>query len=252
MSINIIIPMAGDGRRFKEKGYKEPKPFIKIRDKRMIELVIENITPKQQEYNLILIAQEDHYKNFVSTLFDIRDRLKQTTKLINFTVIQLKDKTDGAACTILAADKYVNNNEPLVIVNSDQIVKDFDFDNFYNKLTEQDGLILVFDEATKDPKWSYIVFDKKGNIIGTVEKQALSSKATVGIYGWKEGSAFVASANEMIKMNDRTNGEFYVCPAYNYLIYLGGDFKLVEIEKKQMIGLGTPEDLERYLNGLQN
>lgn len=251
MPITIIIPMAGSGERFKKAGYKSPKPFIEIEGKKMIELVIENIAPKQIEYNLILITQEEHYKDFVSILFDIRDRLKQSTKLIDFTVIQLNAKTEGAACTVLTAEKYINNNDPLLIVNSDQIVKNFNPDEFCAKLAEQDGLILVFDEPTKDIKWSYIVFDQKGNIVGTVEKQPLSSKATVGIYGFKHGKDFVLAAKNMIDANDRVNGEFYVCPIFNYLIYLSGEIKIIEIPKRDMVGLGTPEDLQRYLNGLQ-
>ena len=41
--INIVIPMAGMGKRFADAGYKDPKPFIDVLGKPMIQHVIENL-----------------------------------------------------------------------------------------------------------------------------------------------------------------------------------------------------------------
>ena len=43
--LNIVIPMAGAGSRFKVAGYIEPKPLIKIKGIPMIQIVINNLTP---------------------------------------------------------------------------------------------------------------------------------------------------------------------------------------------------------------
>ncbi len=51
----------------------------------------------------------------------------------------------------------------------------------------------------------------------------------------------------MIAYNDRTNNEFYTAPAYNYMIKAGAGLGIYEIEESQMHGIGTPEDLEKYL-----
>ena len=50
----------------------------------------------------------------------------------------------------------------------------------------------------------------------------------------------------MIEKDIRTNDEFYVCPVYNEAIEDGKKIKTFHINKEQMWGMGTPEDLERY------
>lgn len=52
----------------------------------------------------------------------------------------------------------------------------------------------------------------------------------------------------MIIENDRVNGEFYTCPAYNYAIKNGAKVGIYNIDFEQMHGIGTPEDLQRYMN----
>ena len=100
-----------------------------------------------------------------------------------------------------------------------------------------------------DPKWSYVRFDARGEIDAVVEKQVVSNEATVGIYNFRRGGDFVAAAEEMIRRDERVNGEFYVAPAYNHLLEAGKKvlFENVGSEGAGVHGLGTPEDLERFL-----
>jgi dTDP-glucose pyrophosphorylase len=80
------------------------------------------------------------------------------------------------------------------------------------------------------------------------EKQPISNFATVGIYLFSRGGDFVDAAIEMILRQDRVNGEYYTCPVYNYMIGRGMRIGLKEIPCSSMHGLGTPEDLNLYLN----
>ena len=41
--LNILVPMAGEGSRFKEAGYFFPKPIIEVLNKPMIQWVIESL-----------------------------------------------------------------------------------------------------------------------------------------------------------------------------------------------------------------
>ena len=52
----------------------------------------------------------------------------------------------------------------------------------------------------------------------------------------------------MIKHDDRVNNEFYTCPVYNYLINQNKKIGIFEIDYECMNGVGTPEDLNLYLN----
>ena len=51
----------------------------------------------------------------------------------------------------------------------------------------------------------------------------------------------------MFVRNERVNNEFYVAPVYNYAIEKGGKFGIFSIDKTQMHGTGTPEDLDKYI-----
>ena len=90
--------------------------------------------------------------------------------------------------------------------------------------------------------------DQNCRVIEVAEKKAISDLATVGIYFFSSGSSFVRSAIDMIAHNDRVNGEFYTCPVYNQLIASGAKIGIFEIPYTSMFGLGTPDDLSRFLS----
>ena len=84
------------------------------------------------------------------------------------------------------------------------------------------------------------------------EKTPISNIATVGIYLFSSGQEFIESNLQMIIENDRVNGEFYTCPIYNYLIKKGKKIGVYSIDSSNMHGLGTPEDLNKYLKVYKN
>ena len=115
---------------------------------------------------------------------------------------------------------------------------------------EIDGGILTF--PSTQPKWSYAKLDDKGFVSEVAEKIPISEHATVGIYYWRHGADYVKYANQMIKKDIRVNNEFYVCPVFNEAIKDGKKIKISGIEAEDMWGLGTPEDLNYFLNNRKN
>lgn len=87
-----------------------------------------------------------------------------------------------------------------------------------------------------------------GFVTEVAEKKPISNNATVGIYYWSKGSDYVTFAEQMISKNKRVNNEFYVCPVFNEAIEADKKIKIFPIE--EMWGLGTPEDLEIFLNAV--
>jgi len=85
-----------------------------------------------------------------------------------------------------------------------------------------------------------------GFVTEVAEKNPISDNATVGFYYWKHGSDYVKYAEQMIEKNIRTNNEFYICPVFNEAIGDGKKVKMYECD--EMWGLGTPEDLQNFLN----
>lgn len=232
--LNVLIPMAGAGSRFQAAGYTFPKPLIEVNGKPMIQVVVENLG---FEARYIFVCQKAHREQYnLDTLLNLIVK--------DCTVVEVDGLTEGAACTALLAEKYINNDDPLFFANSDQYVE-WDAAHFMYRMQESqaDGGIVTF-KATH-PKWSFAKVDDDGFVTEVAEKNPISDNATAGYYYWKRGSDFVKYAHQMIDKNIRVNNEFYVCPVFNQAIEDGKKIRIAEAQK--MWGLGTPEDLSYYL-----
>jgi len=233
--MNILIPMAGEGSRFKKEGYTFPKPLIDVNGKPMIQRVVENL---DFDANYIFLVRKEHLENFqLKSLLDIVTNNRST-------VIEVDSLTEGAACTTLIASEFIDNDEDLLIANSDQIIE-YSRENFntLKRLTSVDGIVFTF--RAIHPKWSFIKVNSRGMGTRVAEKDPISDIATCGIYYYRKGSDYVKYALQMIEKNKRVNNEFYVCPVYNELIQDGKS--LIPFYVDKMHGLGTPEDLNLYL-----
>ncbi|WP_320195619.1 glycosyltransferase family 2 protein [Agrobacterium rosae] len=236
--LNVLIPAAGEGSRFAKQNWGKPKPFIDVNGRMMLEHVIENVCSPNASTTVLLRAE--HIKACdagVRRLNEIGVAIRPVDRL-----------TEGTACTLLLARSTFDNDQPLLVANSDQWV-DFDCSAFVRDCLDRklDGSILVFRDADMDPKWSFAKVDENGLVIEVAEKKPISDLATVGIYLFRRGSEFVSAAIDMIACNDRVNNEFYTCPAYNYMIRNGAKIGVYEVSRDAMKGLGTPEDLTAFL-----
>ena len=232
--MNVLIPMAGNGSRFAQVGYTFPKPLIEVHGKPMIQVVVENLAV---EANYIFVVQKLHREKY---------NLDSMLSLIcpGCKIVEVDSVTEGAACTVLLAKEFIDNDEPLVIANSDQFIEWNSLEFFY-KMSEQnlDAGIVSF-KATH-PKWSYARVDVNGFVSEVAEKNPISDIATVGVYYWKQGKNFVKYAESMILKDIRVNNEFYVCPVFNEALLDGLKIKTFDVPK--MWGIGTPEDLNYFL-----
>lgn len=239
--MNIVVPMAGRGSRFAQAGFTQPKPLIPVGGKPMIQWVIENVRP-QQAHRFIFLCLAEHLQTYKK----IPDTLRQLCP--GCEIITVEQVTEGAACTVLLARTLIDNNTPLMIANSDQVVE-LDI-NDYLEVMERgraSGLIMTF--WSDHPKWSYCRLRADGTVAEVVEKQVVSNEATVGIYNFQRGNDFVRAADVMIAKNLRVNNEFYVAPTYNQLIAEGAKIAVARTgsEKAGMYGLGVPEDLHYFV-----
>ena len=233
--LNVIIPMAGAGSRFTAAGYSFPKPLIDVNNKPMIHHVVDNIGI---EANFIYVVQKAHREEYnLDTLLNLITP--------DCTIVEVDGLTEGSAVTSLLAKEHIDNDHPLFFANSDQHVVWDPMDFMYEmQETKSDGGIVTF-KATH-PKWSFAKADENNIVTEVAEKNPISDNATVGFYYWKHGSDYVKYAEQMIEKNIRTNNEFYICPVFNEAIEDGKKIKMYQAD--EMWGLGTPEDLQHFLN----
>ena len=233
--MNVLIPMAGAGSRFEKAGYTFPKPLIDVNGKPMIQVVVDNLNINAKH---IFIVQKSHYEKY--NLDNVLSSIVSDCE-----IIQVDGLTEGAACTTLLAKNLINNNQPLLMANSDQFIE-WDSNQFmYSMIADTiDAGILTFEST--HPKWSYAKLNDSGFVSEVAEKNPISKHATVGVYYWNKGCDYVKYAEQMINNNIRVNNEFYVCPVFNEAIKDQKRIKAFNINK--MWGLGTPEDLNNYIN----
>jgi len=233
--------MAGRGSRFQKAGYTTPKPLIPIHGCPMISVVIGNIRPSTA-HRFVFICQVEAVEQY-----GLRRKLKAWAP--GCEIVELDHITEGAACTVLTAEQYIDRDEPLMIANSDQYVE-VDIDDYLAEMDRRslDGLIMTMD--ADDPKWSFAALDDQNLVRRVVEKQPISRHATVGIYNFRRGGDFVDAGHAMIAQDLRVNGEFYVAPVYEQLINRGARVGVFGVgsEGCGMYGLGIPADLDNFLS----
>ena len=233
--VRVIVPMAGAGSRFSKAGYDKPKPLIDVNGAPMIQRVVESVG--LQEYPHIFIVQRQHLRDHP----DLEELLASLAG--DVSIIQIDGLTAGAAETCLSCEHLINNEEPILTVNSDQIME-WDSADFVSHVSEEmDGCILTF--RSQEPHYSYAAVDGDGLVTRTAEKEVISEWATVGLYYWKRGSDFISAATSMIDKDIRFKNEYYVCPVYNENI--GWGQKITTYSKGNFYLIGTPAELDNYL-----
>lgn len=254
--MKLLLPIAGRGSRFavhadKNLEYKKPKPLIDVRGFPMVRWAtgslpfVKHMDRKiegdflVESKDIIFVALKEHDEKF-----DIGKALKNIYGSA-IKIVFLSEVTRGAAETALMAKEYIDNDEPLIISDSDHF---FEGESLLKTMKENlniDGIIPVFEVLDGNPKWSFSRLGLDGYVDLVAEKQPISTWANIGGYYFGKGKDFVEIAEETIKQNELTNNEFYIAPLYNKLIARGGKVKLAF--PKYVYGLGTPDDLEYFI-----
>lgn len=230
----MLLPIAGDGIRFVKEGYEIPKPLIKIEDDFLVQKSLRSID--LEDCNLIFVVKKDHIENN-----QIDAKLKELYGN-QIKIIVTDTKTGGALSSCLLADAEINNDIPLLIFTPDCYFEPKIIPSTIDPTL--DGLVCVF-ESSSDAH-SYVKLNEKNHVTQTAEKEVISNDAIGGFYYFKSGKLFVDYANKLIDRKLTTKGEYYIAPVYNLLI--DDDYKIGIDRNTKHIILGTPVDLERYLN----
>jgi len=244
--MHVIVPVAGEGKRFKEAGYYDPKPFIRVAGRRMLEWAFD---PIPQDWKIHLVSQKDH-------LYSLQGWIETSPTVWSdhpgVTLMHVLGLTQGAACTVLAAAVGLPPDEPAAVMNGDQWFRVGELPGFGQGLEalqrqalveNWDGYILSF--KANEPRWSYAKSDKEGFVMSVAEKTMISDDATVGFYWFRKAHDLVRGIAWMLANDTRVHGEFYVCPVYNELIFnYRKKIKLVPVE--EMWSLGIPEDVKKF------
>ena len=241
--INVLIPMAGSGSRFKKEGVNTPKPLIKVRRKTMIETSIDTLGIKNARYFFVKL---DFYNNNWNKNLNII--LNKYAKKQNIKTIKKVLNGPVESCMTLKGELKKFIHDPLIITNCDQSLA-WDAKNFLNfiKKNDPDGVVVTYN--SKNKKNSFAKNKKYTNKVLVIkEKKVISNLALVGIHFWKKTSDFIESANRYLKDQKSKQKESFISETYNYLIKEKKNILSYKISNNKFDLIGTPKDLKKFLN----
>ena len=235
--MNLVVPMAGKGSRFLKEGVKTPKPFILVEGKTILQRSLERI-PRSLVSKYFFIGWHDHIKYYTSTSFPYeRDGYIKI----------LTEENSGQTETCLSIAKLINNEEPLFILNSDNVLY-FDILKLEEEIlfnAKVDGAVFVVNDFSEYDHFCFAKVNQNNQIEYLAEKNRISDVALCGGFFWKRGSDFVKYATEQVEKQKKSkNGEYYLGPVYNLAIEKG--LNIVPFFCDKMISLGTPEELNNF------
>jgi UDP-N-acetylglucosamine diphosphorylase / glucose-1-phosphate thymidylyltransferase / UDP-N-acetylgalactosamine diphosphorylase / glucosamine-1-phosphate N-acetyltransferase / galactosamine-1-phosphate N-acetyltransferase len=234
--MKVILPMAGRGSRFEGSGFTMPKPLIPVLDKPMFLWALESL--QNTSYSeLIIIALKEHEEQYHLSKI-IFNYLGEAA-----TLLLLDNVTEGQLCTVLAAKKYINSEEDILIISSDTIVKSDLNSTIKNKSNSCKGIISVANMP--GDRWSFASVDAQGRVDKVAEKTRISNHASTGLYYFTNGDTFIKIAEEMIANKEKTKGEYYIIPVYQK--YIDNGWEVTISEASAMWDLGTPDALQEFL-----
>ena len=126
--LSIVIPMAGESIFYSTPDNHFPKPFYEVLGRPMIEVVVENLMRIEGEKRFIFVINDNDAKKY-----RLDNVLRMLTKNQCEIVIQI-GSTKGAVCSLLLAVKHLNDNNPILISNADQVIS-HDLNSIVNFLT---------------------------------------------------------------------------------------------------------------------
>jgi glucose-1-phosphate thymidylyltransferase len=212
--MNIIIPMAGMGKRLRPHTLTVPKPLIPVGGKPIVQRLVEDITKVCGEKinEIAFIISPLFGKEVEKNLIDIA--ASQGAK----GVIYYQEVALGTAHAVMCAAPALTGKT--VVAFADTLFKaDFVMD------TNNDGAIWV--QRIDDPRqFGVVKLNKEGFITDFVEKpqEFVSDLAIIGIYYFKDGDYLKKEIQYLLDNDIKDKGEYQLTNALENMKNKGTKF----------------------------
>lgn len=237
-----IIPMAGEGSRFRDAGYQLPKPLVSVSGVPMIVRVLKSLPFADRT---VCLVRQEHIDQF-----HIDELIKQHAS--NAVIVPISKTTDGQASTCMLAMPYISSDEPIFIAACDNSFL-YNRERYARLVNDQsvDAIIWTFtrDEllAAKPEAWGWVKLADDGitimdmSVKVPVSDTPFNDHAVVATFYFKRAGDFVAAYERMVAANHRINNEFYVDAMPIFMNQLGKRCVIFDVDS--YIGWGSPADV---------
>jgi dTDP-glucose pyrophosphorylase len=237
--IQVLLLFSGPSTAFQQASQPFPKNLAEVRGQPLVQFVLDQLSPLRQGG-----------ARFICTVRQDENRRYHTASVIRLVdpearVVELAGETAGAACSALLAIDHLSREDPLLVINGDQLLH-ADLSAIVASFQAR-GLAaatVVFEAV--HPRWSFVRCDASGHVVEAAEKRPISRLATAGIYYFARGATFLEAGMRMILKDAHRDGLFYVCPMLNEVILSGGKVGVHQVPRSSYQSLATPEDIARF------
>ncbi len=241
-----VVPMAGLGQRFRDRGYAEVKPLIDVAGKPMIEQVLALLPPAPSR---TLIALEEHASD---------PRLVRAAQAQHARIVAIPALTSGQASTALLGAEQLGADVPVLFAPCDTGSL-YDVDALEQLEDGADADLIVFTArghlpALWRPQMYGWIAAKDGWATACAVKQqvegvpAEEQEVILGTFWFARNARFQEEYAAMLAAGDTVKGEYYIDTIARRMIESGARVRAFAVDK--YIPWGTPEELEtfRYWN----
>lgn len=225
--MNIIIPMAGMGKRLRPHTLTTPKPLIEVAGKpivqRLCEDIISVVGEKTEEIGFII---GDFGSQVEKELIAIAESIGAKGRIYH------QEQPLGTAHAIWCARQSLKGK--VTVAFADTL-----FDAGFSMNTNEDGIIWT--HKVEDPSaFGVVRKNADGTIAGFVEKpkEYVSNEAIIGIYYFKSGENLLDELQYLIDNNVTKGGEYQLTDALQNMLDKGLKFKTNDV--KEWLDCGNP------------
>ena len=238
----LLIPCAGEGKRFADKGFSDPKPLIKLSKKPLLFNALDDLPNTSKKK---FIFRKDMQKLNIMT-----SHLKDLYPDADIQI--LNGKTKGQAHTCLLGLENIDLNKPLIISACDNGLI-YDFSRLKGLISDETVDIIVwgcreYPGAIRSPKM-FGWIEEENKLIKKIHVKDIPNDKSkdpivTGTFYFKKSSIFKEIANQLISKKNKVNNEFYVDSCINNAIDMG--YKVVFFEVDFYLCWGTPDELKTF------
>ena len=226
MKVHYVMPMAGRGSRFNKDGFDLPKPLLEIYGMPFFYWATRSISKFIELSSINFVVLQEHIEKF-----SIDKVIKKFFPKAR--IIALPKVTEGAVITSMKGIEEINDDLPIIFNDCDHLFNEFCSSQFDSTV---DGILLTFE--ANEPKYSFVEKDSNGDVIRTIEKEAISNEAICGCYYFKNKDVFLKSAEKYL-INCNYN-EYFMSGVYNVMIE--NNKKIKSMKTDFHIPFGVPEE----------
>lgn len=243
MPLQIVVPMAGEGRRFAEAGYQTPKPLIPVAG---VPMVIRAVKDLPAADRVVFVVREEHvHQHHVDRV------LRQ--HLPDCQIVTVEALTAGQAITVRRSAQALRPDWPVIVAACDNTHL-YDQQKLLARMADPavDGLVWTYRRDPRvliNPRQHGWVRVDGVRVLEVSCKKPLSDSpladhAVSGFFSFRSARQMIDAIDRMVADDLRVNHEFYLDVVPNVLLAEGARVEVFEVDK--YIGWGTPADLDDY------